>query len=66
MGYTWEYTTKAGTNLSQLAIDFFFVRSVTYFYVLSAWYKVHRVIQKSKYVREDRQQNPFLSQKVQK
>lgn len=44
MGYTWEYTTKAGTKLSQLAIDFFIVRSVTHFYVLSAWDKVHRVI----------------------
>lgn len=54
MDYTWEYTTKAGTKFSQLAIGFLIVRSVTHFYVLSAWYKVHRVIQKSKYIREDR------------
>ena len=44
MDYTWQYTTKAGTKLSQLAIGFLIVRSGTHFYVLSAWYEVHRVI----------------------
>ena len=58
MDYTWEYTTKAGTKYSQLAIGFLIVRSVTHFYDLSAWYKAHRVIQKSKYIREDRKM-PF-------